>query len=468
MSVLLLSTYEMGRQPFGLASPAAWLERAGLAVRCVDLSRDRLSDEAVREATLVAWYLPMHTATRLAAPVIDRVRRVHPDAHRCAYGLYAPLNAPFLRARGIDTILGPEFEGDLVALARDLATRAAATPTSPQATPSDPSISLSGALRLSTGLPRLSFLPPERRGLPPLDRYAAVQMGDGTTRVAGYTEASRGCRHTCRHCPIVPIYGGTFRVVQPDVVLGDVRAQVAAGARHITFGDPDFLNGPRHALRIVEALAREHPGVTYDVTVKVEHLLRHAELLPRLRETGCLFVTTAVEAVDDRILARLDKGHTRDDFFRVVDRCRAAGLVLSPTFVAFNPWITVRGYCDLIETIAALDLMDHVAPIQLAIRLIVTQGSRLLDLPEVRARVGAFDPEALSYPWAHDDPAVDALQHQVMALVGLRPGAPRRTVFAAVRQLAHAAVGSEPPASAPRTAARARATVPYLNEPWYC
>ncbi|MDE3155968.1 MAG: radical SAM protein [Acidobacteriota bacterium] len=459
MHTLLLSTYEMGRQPFGLASPAAWLERAGLAVRCVDLSRDRLLDEAIREADLVAWYLPMHTATRLAAPVIERVGRVQPRAHRCAYGLYAPLNASFLRARGIDTILGPEFEADLLALARRLAD---ITPTSPEATPSDGQVNPERGV----GVPRLHFVQPDRRGLPPLDRYATVQMDDGTKRVAGYTEASRGCRHTCRHCPIVPIYGGTFRIVQPEVVLADVRAQVAAGARHITFGDPDFLNGPRHAVRIVEALAREHPGVTYDITTKVEHLRRHAAVLPRLHETGCLFVTTAVEAVDDRILSRLEKGHTRDDFVRAVEHCRAIGLALGPTFVAFNPWITRDGYCDLLETIAALDLVEHVAPIQLAIRLIVTQGSRLLELPEIREQVGPFDAAALSYPWRHVDPAVDALQQTVMTLVGTRPGAPRREVFEAVRQLAHACAGSRPPA--PRREARARATVPYLNEPWYC
>ena len=54
--------------------------------------------------------------------------------------------------------------------------------------------------------------------------------------------------------------------------------------------------------------------MTYDVTIKIEHLLRHAELLPRLRDTGCAFVTTAVESVDDDVLAKLEKGHTRDGF----------------------------------------------------------------------------------------------------------------------------------------------------------
>src|SRR4029453_16751122 len=115
--VLLLSTYEMGRQPFGLASPAAWLRDAGCDVHALDLSRQPLDPDAVRAADLVAFYLPMHTATRLAGPVIARVRQLNPAARLCAYGLYAPLNDSHLRALGVSDILGAEFEEELVALA---------------------------------------------------------------------------------------------------------------------------------------------------------------------------------------------------------------------------------------------------------------------------------------------------------------------------------------------------------------
>ena len=168
----------------------------------------------------------------------------------------------------------------------------------------------------SAALPKLHFIAPDRSGLLPLGRYATVHLGDGTSRVAGYTEASRGCRHLCRHCPVVPVYNGQFRVVQQDVVLADIDAQVAAGARHITFGDPDFFNGPTHAVRIVQALHAAHPGLSYDVTIKVEHLLNHRDLLPVLAATGCLFITSAVESIDDRVLAILEKGHSRQDFVR--------------------------------------------------------------------------------------------------------------------------------------------------------
>jgi hypothetical protein len=313
---------------------------------------------------------------------------------------------------------------------------------------------------------------PDRSGLPPLSKYATLQMPGGERRAVGYTEASRGCRHLCRHCPVVPVYEGQFRVVQPDVVLADVAAQVAAGAGHITFGDPDFFNGPTHAMRIVTALHEAHPEVSYDVTIKVEHLLEHRDLVPRLAATGCAFVTSAIESIDDAVLALFDKGHTRADFLDAVALCRSAGVTLVPTFVAFHPWLTLTSYCDLLDTIEALDLVDHVSPIQLAIRLLVPRGSRLLELGEMRAHLGPFDAETLTYQWAHPDPRVDALQRDVMALVGTRLTADRRQLFDEVRALAHGRAGvtlvGVRQGAADTHPARARATVPYLNEPWYC
>jgi hypothetical protein len=456
--VLLLSTYELGRQPFGLASPAAWLRQANLEVRTADLSRERLSEVPVAEARLVAFYLPMHTATRLALPVIDRVRALNPDAHLCAYGLYAPLSAEILRSHGVDTILGPEFEADLTALATGLEQPDRTRPNLTEPGPTRPNP--------TQPVPRLQFIPPDRRDLPALDRYAALQMPDGTRRVVGYTEASRGCKHLCRHCPIVPVYGGQFRVVPVDVTLGDIATQVERGAQHITFGDPDFFNGPTHARRLVEALAARFPGLSYDVTIKVEHLRHHADLLPVLRDTGCLFVISAVEAVDDHILERLDKGHTRADVVAVVEKMREVGLPLAPTFVAFTPWTTLEGYVDLLQIIADLELVEAVASIQLAIRLLLPAGSRLMELPEIRGLAGLLDPSALAHAWQHPDARVDHLQREVQRLVARNLHSPRAAVFDEVMGLALAAAGQRArDTDRPR---RARATVPFLTEPWYC
>ena len=456
---LLISTYDMGRQPFGLASPAAWLRREGVEVRCVDAAKDQLPSGDLQAADLVAFHLPMHTATRLAAPLIRRVREANRAARICAYGLYAPLNGDWLRLLGVDDVLGGEFEEDLTAIAR----RVASTGAGPVSTP-PPSGHAGPVPAPRLAVPRLQFLVPDRSGLPPLSRYASLQIG-GQRRTVGYTEASRGCRHRCRHCPIVPVYDGQFRAVQADVVLADIAGQVAAGAQHITFGDPDFFNGPTHALRIVEGLHAAHPALTYDVTIKVEHLLKHRRLVPRLRDTGCFFVTSAVESLDDEVLARLEKGHTRRDFLEVVGLCRAVALTLVPTFVAFHPWTTIGGYCGLLDTITELDLVDHVSPIQLAIRLLIPRGSRLLELEDIRRLARAFDSDTLTYRWSHPDAAVDALHQEIAALVGSRITSNRRALFEEIAGLAHERAGIGRPEPRP---ARDRATVPYLNEPWYC
>lgn len=467
MSVLLISTYDLGRQPFGLASPAAWLRDAGIEVTCADLSRGRLPQDAVRSASMVGFFLPMHTATRLALPVIDRVRGLNPGATMVAYGLYAPLNESLLRERGVHEILGGEFEERLVAAARE-STSTRQLHASPELnSPGSP-----GGVPWKSGvhrqqIPRLTFKKPWRDGLPPLPGYAALQAG-AERRIVGYTEASRGCKHRCRHCPIVPVYDGRFRIVSADVVIEDVRAQVAAGAQHITFGDPDFFNGIRHAREIVDRFGREFPGITYDVTIKVQHLLQHADMLPLLRDTGCAFVTTAVEALDEEVLARLEKGHTRADFERVIALCRDTGLQVSPTFVAFTPWTTVPSYLEFLHTIDRLDLVENISPIQLAIRLLVTDRSRLLEMEEVKRIVRPFDPVSLTHPWTHPDPRVDELHEIVSTIVGVRIAAGRADVFARVWAGAHGFAGVDAPARRELPILPSRATVPYLTEPWYC
>jgi hypothetical protein len=222
---------------------------------------------------------------------------------------------------------------------------------------------------------------PDRSGLPELSRYAHLVLPDGSTRVSGFVEGSRGCKHLCRHCPVVPVYQGSFRIVPVHVVLEDMAQQVRDGATHVSFGDPDFFNGPAHGLRLARALHDAFPSVTFDATIKIQHLIAHAQLLPELRRCGCMFITSAVEAVDDGILRLLAKNHTSRDFDRAVALTRAAGISLAPTFVAFTPWTTLDGYIALLERLLELQLVESVPPVQLCIRLLIPEGSYLLQLP---------------------------------------------------------------------------------------
>jgi hypothetical protein len=443
--ILLISTYELGRQPFGLASPAAWLRAAGHQVTLADLSRSPLPQLAVEQADFVAFFLPMHTATRLSLGVVDRIRATNQSAHLCAYGLYAPLNEAVLRAAGVANVIGGEFEQPLVDLVNQLS----------EAPASEPSKRIS--------LERQQFQVPDRSGLPPLASYARLTL-NGSTHTVGYTEASRGCRHLCRHCPVVPVYRGVFRIVQAEVVIEDIRRQVAAGAEHITFGDPDFFNGPGHAVKIVEALHREWPSLTYDATIKVEHLLKHRDLLSVLKTTGCVFLTSAVESLDDAVLEKLAKNHTRADFLEALHLTRNAGLPLAPTFIPFTPWTTLDSYRAFLRELGELDLIEQVAPIQLAIRLLLPEGSLLLDLPEIRAVAEPFDSRSLCYPWRHSDPVLDKLSASILELIK-REDRRRGTRAETFRKVADLVFDEPFLEEAPRIA---RSAIPYLTEPWYC
>jgi radical SAM superfamily enzyme YgiQ (UPF0313 family) len=454
VNIVLISTYELGRQPFGLASPAAWLRKRGNIVVLLDLARQSLDETAIGDAELIAIYLPMHTATRLAAQLIPQLRKQNPSAHVCCYGLYAPMNAEYLRQLGVSTILGGEFEEGLVHLADRLAANGAYSGEQP----SESMISMA----------RLQFEVPDRSGMLAIEKYAHLILPEGGYRIVGSTEASRGCKHLCRHCPIVPVYKGVFRIVSREVVLEDVRRQVAAGAQHITFGDPDFFNGIRHAMELVEAFHREFPAVTYDVTIKIEHLLKYQQHLPVLRDTGCLFVISAVESVDDAVLGYLDKGHTREDFLHVVTTFRELGMTLHPTFVPFTPWTTLDGYLDLLRVIEQQGVIENVAPIQLGIRLLIPEGSRMLELEEVRRLIGPFDPQSLAYPWENVDSQLDVLSETVqeIAAAAERQKESRSVTFERIWRAAYAAAGL--PAPQINAATRSHAGVPFLSEPWYC
>jgi len=418
-------------------------------VSCLDLSLQKLDAGLLEHASLVAVYVGMHTATRIAVQALPRIRLLAPKAHLCVYGLYAPMNEALLRALGVDTVLGGEVEPALLSLCQRL--RINGNPSQ-----SEPVVSLS----------KIAFEVPDRSGLPKLSRYAHLVLPDGSTRVAGFAEGSRGCKHLCRHCPVVPVYQGKFRIVPADVVMEDIRQQVKEGATHISFGDPDFFNGPTHGLRLARALHEAFPRVTFDATIKIQHLIDHKELLPELRASGCLFITSAVEAVDDDILRHLDKNHTSRDFDRAVALTREAGIALAPTFVAFTPWTTLEGYIALLERLVSLELVESVPPVQLTIRLLVPEGSYLLQLPGFKEKLMAFDPRLLGYPWVHSDPRVDRLQRELQMLVARleNDSLPRHEVFAAVWRAAHQAAGR----AAPELAENPGAPIPRLSEPWYC
>jgi radical SAM superfamily enzyme YgiQ (UPF0313 family) len=450
----LISTYELGHQPLHVASPAAALRRAGHEVRCLDLSVQPWDPGALEWAQAVGFSVPMHTAMRLALSAGRRVRREHPGLPICFYGLYATVSRQLVERELAACVIAGEYEPALTAwvdqLAAPCATALAAEP---------PIIHLQ----------RSSFDPPARELLPGLERYARLAVG-GEERLVGYVEASHGCVHRCRHCPVPAVYDGRIRVVQAETVLRDVERLAAMGARHITFGDPDFLNGWRHSLAIVRALHERRPELTFDCTTKVEHVLERPGVWEEMAASGCLFVVCALESVNDDILARLDKGHTTAEAVLALDLLREHGIETRPSFMPFTPWTTPRDVLEIVDFVAAHDLVANVDPVQYTIRLLVPEGSLLLEGKDLREHLGPYDAERLSYPWRSADPAADRLQGRLSALVQQSAAAREAIgvtfarIRAAVREATGEADGPEPEAI-PMGSSEGR---PRLTEPWFC
>jgi radical SAM superfamily enzyme YgiQ (UPF0313 family) len=466
--VLLISCYELGHQPAGLSMPLGFLRREGVHAEALDVSVEGFDAAKVRRAKFVGISVPMHTALRLGVSVAEEVRKINGDCHICFYGLYASLNADYLLETVADSIIGGESETSLVELIQTVlskdetdkdAGRIAALPAGVK----------TKAHEAAPVLARLNFTRPARSGLPRLNLYARLAYR-GEERLVGYVEASRGCLHHCTHCPIPSVYGGRFFIVPADVALGDIRSLVASGAEHITFGDPDFLNGPTHSLRIVRAMHEEFPHLTFDCTVKVEHIIKHKDLFAELAQSGCVFVVSAVESLSDLVLTHLEKGHTRNDVSEALQILRDAGIALRPSLVSFTPWTTLDDFIDVLDFVETENLLDSVDPVQYSIRLLVPPGSVLLGREDTRQWLGKLNQEAFTYEWQHPDRRLDDLQKQIAALVegAAQTNEDARETFYHIRELAYAMRGEDTANLAKARLASVRMRPPRLTEAWFC
>jgi radical SAM superfamily enzyme YgiQ (UPF0313 family) len=452
-AIVLASCYELGHEPLGLVSPAGVLSRAGIPCTLVDLAVQPFEDTTFSGARLVAISVPMHTALRLGVRVARRVRTINPGAHICFYGLYAGLNRRHLVPGVADSCLGAEFEAPLLDLARAI---------SEDAGTGARHVAPAGQGSIAGRSPgRFLVQRPARDAIAHRDHYARLAVGDAR-REAGYTQSTRGCKHLCRHCPLPPAYAGTFYALPLDDVLADIAALVERGAKHITFADPDFLNGPGHALRIARGMSARFAGVTFDYTAKIEHLLHHERVVDELQDLGCVFVVSAVESLNDTVLRHLAKGHTREGAIAVMRRFRSRGLTLRPSLVPFTPWETRASFAELMDVIDAEGMVANIDPVQYSIRLLLPEGSLLLDDDSVAACVDGFDAELPAWRWRHPDASMDALQREVAGAAerASRTGADIADTFRLIRDLVTPGAGA--------VMVHAAGPAPRLTEDWFC
>ena len=378
-------------------------------------------------------------------------------AHICFYGLYASLNADYLLDTVADSVIGGEFEQSLVALIKEI-DEGRSEASSRSARKSCPC--LRGWIFRFQSAAR--FL--RSNVTPSLSATASSSLRATSKQVADAFIIARIARFH-------PFTTGDFSSCLEQVVLEDIRQLVAAGARHVTFGDPDFLNGPTHSLRIARAMHEEFPELTFDFTAKVEHIIKYRSLIPEFARAGCIFVVSAVESLSDTVLAHLEKGHTRRDVGRAFHILRDAGIALRPSFVSFTPWTTIDDFIEVLDFVRSHNLVDHVDPVQYSIRLLVPPGSLLVSRPGTEAWLGPLAQESFSYNWSHTDPRMDELHKQVVQIV--EQAARRNEDPAALRfnesamRLSRARGDEEMIRYAPEIAPM-RLRPPRLTEAWFC
>ena len=402
-AILLISCYELGHRPAGLTRPLRALETAGFTPDTIDIAVESLDVEKVKRARFIGISVPMHTALRLGVHLLQRIREINPDASICMYGLYATLNADYLLSHGVDFCLPSSVTSQ---------------PPLSGGQDRDTSMQLVGLVQSFVDGKQVETQKTGFRTakLPPLETYAQFK-DNSEVRTVGYTETTHGCKHLCTHCPIPPVYKGKFFAVNRETVLNEIEEQVVEGATHITFGDPDFLNGPMHGLRILRAMHEAYPNLTFDFTTKIEHILKHRKHFPEFAQLGCRFIISAVESLSETVLTILEKHHTRGDVEIALDIVHGAGIALRPTWVPFTPWTTLDDYLEILQFVDTHHLIYHVDPVQYAVRLLIPPGSYLLNRPETTALSLTLDEASFSYTWTHPDARMDELHKTVSALV---------------------------------------------------
>ena len=404
LNVVLISLYDLGHQPLPIASAAALLQDMKCDVTIIDLVNFQSDDTPIINADLILLSVPMHTAARMAVNLLPELKTINPSAHFSVFGLYALHLQDALDDKLIDSAMSGEFESNLKILIMDLKKLKSNLKN------------ISGWEEPKINFDRQKFLTPSRDQLPSLEKYAKIIFED-KEKITGYVETSHGCAHVCPHCPVTAVYKGKFRIVDVNSILLDVDNLVSNGAEHITFGDPDFFNAPKHSFKVASLIKQKYPHLTFDAIIKVEHILEYEPLLKDLHAVDFLFITSAFESMNEVVLQKLQKGHTAHDMQKAIDVCREASLLIKPTWIPFTPWMQLDDYSRMLNFIISNKIINMTSSVQFAIRLLIPKFSTLLQQIADDGINTHYSKLKLTHEWEHTDRRVESLFGKISLLV---------------------------------------------------
>ena len=428
MKILLLSFYDLGKQPKIISELVQKIDTSNNIIEIIDYS---IEDKNVitEEYDVLGINASMHTASVLAEEFLNG--KVLPKK-LFVFGLYAHVFADmFPQFVSIDNFLNNDIE-EYLGIKQNI------------------NYSFKNTV-------------PDRSKLPHISEYSHIIDGENNI-IAGSTETTYGCKHECTHCPVPIQFHGSFKTFGEEKIMQDVSNQVEDGAKHISFNDPDFFNGPKHAIKILELLNNKHPEITYDSTIKVEHILKYPQYFQELKELNMLFVISAFETTNDKVLNILKKNHTADDLKRAVELSLSNSIDIRPTWMPFTPWTEVKDFVNIINLIENYKLRETVAPIQLTIKLLIPKNSLILSSNEIEPYIGVFDPTSFSYQWTYKNPEIDKLQKQLFEYVLNNESIDEYEQYLGLVDIVQSHTG----VSLIRHSEYVKRSVPKLSETWFC
>ena len=381
MKILLLSFYDLGKQPKIISELYKKLDNGSNQIDVVDYSIEE-KNLTLDNYDVLGIYASMHTASVLAEQYL-RDRKLPNKLF--VFGLYANVfSEMFSNFQSIHS-----FDSDELASLLEVQL--------------NPNYSFKHSV-------------PDRTILPSITDYSHIVDGSNNL-IAGSVETTYGCKHECTHCPVPIEFKGMFKTFGTEKIITDVTNQVEEGAKHISFNDPDFFNGPKHALKILQLLNEKHPSITYDSTIKVEHILKYPDYFQELKNLNMLFVISAFETTNDHVLNILQKNHSFNDLNKAVELSLENKIDIRPTWMPFSPWTEQNDLISIIKLIENYKLRETVDPIQLTIKLLVPKNSLILKRPEMKEYLLDYDPSSFSYAWKYKFPNIDNIQNELFTYV---------------------------------------------------
>ena len=381
MKILLTSFYDLGKQPKIIAEIVDRYNSSEIDFDFFDFSVEDQNID-LENYDVLGIYAPMHTATILS---IEYIKDKKLPNKMFTFGLYGSVLEDFNSSiRYIKDI-----ESDELALFLEIN--------------DDHQFSLKNNI-------------PNRQIFPDISNYAHLVDGSNNL-IAGSVETTYGCKHSCTHCPVPISFNGSFKTYSLEKIVSDVENQVKQGAKHISFNDPDFFNGPIHALKILESLNEKFPSITYDSTIKVEHIIKYKKYFKELSSLNMVFVISAFETTNDLVLSILEKNHTSHDLNNSIEISQDFGIDIRPTWMPFSPWTELNDLSNIVKLIEKYELRETVDPIQLTIKLLIPKHSLIIKKPEINKYLGNYEKNSLSFKWEYENNDVEKLQSSLFDFI---------------------------------------------------